>query len=703
MTSSHHSLETAANPVAADLDQPSLFTNRWLSLLQFNLRVLAQATQEAHPLLERLKFLMIFSSNMDEFFEVRLAALRHLIRTGEAKPGDDGLLPQDLLNTVQEQVHAAVAQEYRILNDALIPRLAEENIHFVRRRHWTPVQRDWIRNYFRDQVQPVLTPIGIDLAHPFPRVVNKSLNFIISLDGRDAFGRQLNLAIVPAPRSLARLVRLPDHLQDNGGDNFVFLSSIIHDNADLLFPGMKTTGCYQFRITRNADLRVDEESIEDLRDALKTRLFSRGYGDAVRLEVADNCPQHLVDFLLEETGLTESDLYRVNGPVNLSRLMAITDVNRPRLKWAPFIPGRGRGVPTEESLFEALRERDILLHHPYEAFSPVVDLLAQAAHDPHVLAIKQTLYRTRNNSQIIQHLIEAARNGKEVTVIVELRARFDEANNINDATRLEEAGVVVVYGIVGYKTHAKMLMIVRREGEKLRRYFHMGTGNYHEGTARLYTDIGLLSADEELGGDVHKIFLELTGLGRAAQLKHILHAPFTLHSGMKELIDREADNARAGKPAWIRMKMNSLTERELIQALYRASQAGVAIDIVVRGICCLRPGIAGVSENIRVRSVIGRFLEHSRVYAFANDGDTKVYCASADLMERNLLYRVEVCFPIRDAKLRQRVMEECLDMPLADNDSAWHIKADGTAEPVAREAEETPFNVQADLLARLTR
>ncbi|MFZ5757989.1 MAG: polyphosphate kinase 1 [Pseudomonadota bacterium] len=688
---------------SVDLDQPALYTNRWLSLLQFNLRVLEQAMDERHPLLERLKFLMIFSSNMDEFFEIRMATLKQQIRTGEAKADADGLLPQELLNTIQTTVHEAVAREYRILNDVLIPRMAEDNIHFLRRRNWSPEQREWIRHYFREQVQPVLTPIGIDLAHPFPRVVNKSLNFIVSLDGRDAFGRQLNLAIVPAPRSLSRIIRLPDHLQANGGDNFVFLSSIIHENADLLFPGMKATGCYQFRITRNADLTLDEGSVEDLPDALKSGLFSRRFGDAVRLEVADNCPQQLVDFLLEETGLGESDLYRVDGPVNLARLLSIVDVNRPRLKWTPFIPGRGKRVPTEGTLFEALREKDILLHHPYESFGPVVDLLAQAARDPHVLAIKQTLYRTRNNSQIIQHLIEAARSGKEVTVVVELRARFDEENNINDATRLQEAGAVVVYGIVGYKTHAKMLMIVRREGDKLRRYFHLGTGNYHEGTARLYTDIGLLSADEELGEDVHKIFLELTGLGRAAQLKHILHAPFTLHSGLKELVEREIAHAQAGRPAGIRLKMNSLTEKDLIQTLYRASQAGVPVDIVVRGMCCLRPGVPGVSDNIRVRSIIGRFLEHARVYAFANGGEPKLYCASADFMERNLFHRVEVCFPIRDPKLLRRVEEECLELALADNESAWAMRPDGTSERVQPAEGEKPVNIQSELLARLAR
>lgn len=688
---------------SVDLDQPALYTNRWLSLLQFNLRVLEQAMDERHPLLERLKFLMIFSSNMDEFFEIRMATLKQQIRTGEAKADADGLLPQELLNTIQTTVHEAVAREYRILNDVLIPRMAEDNIHFLRRRNWSPEQREWIRHYFREQVQPVLTPIGIDLAHPFPRVVNKSLNFIVSLDGRDAFGRQLNLAIVPAPRSLSRIIRLPDHLQANGGDNFVFLSSIIHENADLLFPGMKATGCYQFRITRNADLTLDEGSVEDLPDALKSGLFSRRFGDAVRLEVADNCPQQLVDFLLEETGLGESDLYRVDGPVNLARLLSIVDVNRPRLKWTPFIPGRGKRVPTEGTLFEALREKDILLHHPYESFGPVVDLLAQAARDPHVLAIKQTLYRTRNNSQIIQHLIEAARSGKEVTVVVELRARFDEENNINDATRLQEAGAVVVYGIVGYKTHAKMLMIVRREGDKLRRYFHLGTGNYHEGTARLYTDIGLLSADEELGEDVHKIFLELTGLGRAAQLKHILHAPFTLHSGLKELVEREIAHAQAGRQAGIRLKMNSLTEKDLIQTLYRASQAGVPVDIVVRGMCCLRPGVPGVSDNIRVRSIIGRFLEHARVYAFANGGEPKLYCASADFMERNLFHRVEVCFPIRDPKLLKRVEEECLELALADNESAWAMRPDGTSERVQPAEGEKPVNIQSELLARLAR
>ncbi|MFP5383922.1 MAG: polyphosphate kinase 1 [Gammaproteobacteria bacterium] len=688
---------------AGDLEQPEYFSNRWASLFRFNLRVLEQATSERHPLLERLKFLMIFSSNMDEFFEIRMATLKKQIRTGEAKPGPDGLLPQELLNKIQLQVHEAIAREYSILNDVLMPKLAEENIHFVRRRHWSEAQREWIANYFREQVQPVLTPIGIDLAHPFPRVVNKSLNFIISLEGRDAFGRQLNLAIVPAPRSLPRIIRLPDHLQDNGGDNFVFLSSIIHDNAGHLFPGMKSTGCYQFRITRNADLTVDEHSVEDLPNALKTGLFSRRYGDAVRLEVADNCPQHFVDFLLEETGLGDTDLYRVNGPVNLARLMPVTDVNRPRLKWVPFIPGRGKGVPTEGTLFDALRERDILLHHPYESFSPVVDLIAQAARDPNVLAIKQTLYRTRNNSQIIQHLVEAARSGKEVTVVVELRARFDEENNINDATRLQEAGAIVVYGIVGYKTHAKMLMIVRREGEKLRRYFHLGTGNYHEGTARAYTDIGLLSSDEELGEDVHKIFLELTGLGRAAQLKHILHAPFTLQIGLKNLVEREIAHAQAGRPAGIRLKLNSLTDKELIQALYRASQAGVPVDIVVRGMCVLRPGIPGVSDNIRVRSIIGRFLEHARVYCFANGGETKVYCASADLMERNLYSRVEVCFPVRDPKLAKRVEEECLDLAFADNETAWMLRSDGTYERLARDEDMPAVDVQAELLSRLAR
>lgn len=705
MNPSNHLSAVPAAPQAplVDLELPDNFINRWLSLFRFNLRVLKQASNESHPLLERLKFLMIFSGNLDEFFEIRMASLKQQIRTGEAKAGPDGLLPQELLKHIQELVHIAVDKEYRLLNDVLMPKLAEENIHFLRRRNWTDTQRDWIRNFFRDQVQPVLTPIGIDLAHPFPRVVNKSLNFIISLDGRDAFGRQLNLAIVPAPRSLPRIVRLPDHLQENGGDNFVFLSSIIHDNTDLLFPGMKTTGCYQFRITRNADLAVDEHSVEDLPDALKSSLFSRRYGDAVRLEVADNCPQNLVDFLLEETGLAEADLYRVNGPVNLARLMAITEVNRPRLKWTPFIPGRGRGVPTDGTLFDALRERDILLHHPYESFAPVVDLLAQAARDPNVLAIKQTLYRTRNNSQIISHLVEAARSGKEVTVVVELRARFDEENNINDATRLQEAGAIVVYGIVGYKTHAKMLMIVRREGEKLRRYVHLGTGNYHEGTARLYTDIGLLTADEELGEDVHKIFLELTGLGRAAQLKHILHAPFTLQIGLKELIDHEIAHAHAGRRAGIRLKMNSLTEKELIQSLYRASQAGVQVELIVRGMCCLRPGVPGLSENIRLRSMIGRFLEHARVYWFANGGEPKLYCASADFMERNLFHRVEVCFPVRDAKLMRRVAEECLDLALADNDSAWALLADGNYVRVDRPESVPVVNLQSELLGRLAR
>ncbi|HEX4870403.1 MAG TPA: polyphosphate kinase 1 [Moraxellaceae bacterium] len=664
-----------ATPVVADLNDPAYYLNRELSLLAFNLRVLEQSLDDIHPLLERLAFLRIFSSNLDEFFEIRVAGLKRQLSLGRAVPGSDGLLPQELLKRIAEVCHDAVDRQYRILNEVLLPALAQENIRFLKREEWSEKQSAWVRKYFREQVYPVLTPIGLDPAHPFPRVVNKSLNFIVALEGNDAFGRDLNFAIVPAPRSLPRMIKLP---ADTGsGDDYVFLSSIIHEHAGELFPGMTVQGCYQFRITRNADLDLDEiEAEADLAVALKDELFSRRYGDAVRLEVADNCPRHLVDYLLRKCGLTEEFLYRVNGPVNLVRL--ITDIERPRLRYRPLTPAVPERLARAESYFDAIAQGDVLLHHPFESFAPVVEFLRQAARDPNVLAIKQTLYRTGRNSEIVGLLAEAARNGKEVTAVIELRARFDEESNIEVAQALQEAGAIVVYGIVGYKTHAKMLLVVRREGgRKLKRYVHLGTGNYHAVTARLYTDYSLLTADEDLCEDVHRIFQELTGMGKVAKLKKLLHAPFTLHSRLMEHIEHETQHALAGKPAHIMARMNSLTEKHLIQALYRASQAGVKVELVVRGICCLRPGVPGVSEHIRVRSVVGRFLEHSRVFWFLNGGDEVVYCSSADWMERNMFFRVETCFPVTDRELAKRVKQEALLTYLADNRQAWTLGADG--------------------------
>lgn len=689
--------DLAAGQPALDLNNPEYYINRELSLLQFNLRVLEQAMDERHPLMERLNFLLIFSSNMDEFFEIRVAQLRNRMETRTGVPAADGLYPEETLKRISEISHEAVNRQYHILNDILLPALAEEGVHFLRREHWSAAQAEWVKRYFRDQIYPVLTPIALDPAHPFPRLVNKSLNFIVSLDGKDAFGRSTGLAIVPAPRSLPRLIRLPDDLSD-GGDCFVFLSSMIHAHVSDLFPGMKATGCYQFRVTRNADLEVDED-VDDLASALKGELLSRRYGDEVRLEVADNCPRHLTDYLLKKFELSEDDLYEVNGPVNLARMF--TDVQRPRLRYAPFTPRIPAVIKNSENIFETLDQGDVLLNHPFESFAPVVSFLAVAARDPNVLAIKQTIYRTGVDSEILDHLETAARNGKEVTAVVELRARFDEESNIEGARRLQEAGAIVVYGIVGYKTHSKMMLVVRRNQDGIKRYAHLGTGNYHVKTSKLYTDYGLLTANEDLCQDVHKIFLELTGMGKPARLKQLKHSPFTLHKSMLDLIEYETEQALAGKPARIIAKMNSLTEVQIMQALYRASMAGVQIDLVIRGMCCLRPGIPGLSENIRVRSIIGRFLEHTRIYYFHHSGEDLITLSSADWMERNLFNRVETCFPITDEKLKARVLEEGLDIYLRDNAQSWLLQSDGTYQRASCD----PDNVVAAqhwLLDRLT-
>ena len=690
--------DIASEHSAIDLNNPDYYFNRELSLLQFNLRVLEQAMDDSHPLMERLNFLLIFSSNMDEFFEIRVAGLKNKLETHTGQPGPDGMLAEEILKEISRTTHEAVDRQYHILNNILLPALREEGVDFLRREDWTEAQIEWVKKYFREQIYPVLTPIALDPSHPFPRLVNKSLNFIVSLDGKDAFGRSTGLAIVPAPRSLPRLIRIPDEISESGDDNFVFLSSMIHAHVSDLFPGMKATGCYQFRVTRNADMEVDED-VEDLASALKGQLLSRRYGDEVRLEVADNCPRHLTDYLLEQFELTEIDLYEVNGPVNLARMF--TSVNRPRLHYPPYTPKLAPAVKKAETIFDAMDQGDILLHHPYESFQPVVSLLAEAARDPKVLAIKQTLYRTGTKSEILDHLETAARNGKEVTAIVELRARFDEESNIEGARRLQEAGAIVVYGVVGYKTHAKMLLVVRREGDGIKRYVHLGTGNYHTKTTKLYTDYGLMTCEKGICQDVHKIFQELTGMGKAARLKQLKHSPFTLHPSLIEWIDFETQQATAGKPARIIAKFNSLTEEKIIQALYRASQAGVEIDLIVRGICCLKPGVPGLSENIRVRSVIGRFLEHTRIYHFHHGGEDLVYCSSADWMDRNLFNRVETCFPINDPVLKAQVIEQGLHFYLRDNSRAWLLQADGNYLHALPQDGEESFIAQHVLLETL--
>ncbi|MGC9008553.1 MAG: polyphosphate kinase 1, partial [Halothiobacillaceae bacterium] len=563
-------------------------------------------------------------------------------------------------------------------------------------------QAAWVREYFLSELAPVLTPLGLDPAHPFPRVLNKSLNFVVTLEGEDDFGREGRMAVVQAPRSLPRIVRMPEPA-GSGPHDFVFLSSIIHAHVDELFPGMKVTGCYQFRVTRNSDLLVDVDVDEDLLEVLQGELLERNYGDAVRLEVADNCPDEVADYLLEEFDLSRRALFKVHGPVNLNRLMAVYDlVERGELKFAPFTPGMPRELAGFESIFDAIaKHRRILMHHPYQSFAPVVEFIRQAAQDPKVVAIKQTLYRTGSNSAIVDALEQAARAGKEVTAVIELRARFDEAANINMATRLQKAGAYVAYGIVGYKTHAKMTLVVRREGDTLKRFVHLGSGNYHAGTARAYTDYGLLTDDRQIGEDVHKLFVQLTGLSRGIRLKKLLQSPFTLREGMLERIRREAEHARAGRPALIRAKMNALIDPSIIHALYEASTAGVRIELVVRGICCLRPGVPGMSENIRVRSLMGRFLEHARVFMFANGGNEEVFISSADWMPRNLYSRVETCFPIEEKALRERIIDEVFELAFADTRGSWELQPDGEYLRVRPLPGEEPRSAQRMLLERL--
>lgn len=678
-------------------ENPEYYINRELSHLKFNMRVLQQALDTSHPLLERLKFLLIFSSNLDEFFEIRVSGLFSRIEFGQQGAGPDGKGPEMLLREISEACHPLVEQQYQILNDLLIPELEQENIRFIRRGHWTAPQKAWVEEFFNTDIVPVSSPIGLDPAHPFPLLVNKSLNFIVSLEGKDAFGRDTGLAIVPAPRSLDRVIRIPDELCDSG-DNFVFLSSMIHAHVEKLFPGMTVKGCYQFRVTRNADLDVDMEGVADLAMALKGELASRRFGRAVRLEVADDCPQPLIDILLRETRLDQAHLYQVNGPVNLKRLMRLPSlVDRPDLLYPSFTPGTPRPLRERKEMFKAIARKDFLLLHPFESFQPVVDLLRQAAVDPDVLAIKQTLYRTGDNSPIVAALLDAARNGKEVTAVIELRARFDEEENLALASELQAAGVVVVYGVVGYKTHCKMMLIVRRQGSSLKRYAHLGTGNYHAGTAKLYTDYSLLTADEDLCADVHKVFQQLTGMGKIERVKCVLNAPFTLKGGLIELIDQEIQAAKDGKPARVIMKANGLTEADVIRALYRASQAGVKVDLIIRGMCCLRPGIPGVSDNIQVRSIVGRFLEHTRAYYFAN-ANPAIYCGSADLMERNLNRRVEVCFPLHSKVITERVKAD-LESYLADESQSWELLQSG--EYIQKNGSPAEQSAQIQLLQTL--
>jgi polyphosphate kinase len=680
---------------------PQQFLNRELGQLAFNHRVLAQAENAALPLLERLKYLCIVSSNLDEFFEIRVAGLKEQIKLGVVANGADGMTAKQTLELVREQAHPLIERQYQLFNEELTPALAQAGIKFLRRTHWNEAQRAWVRDFFFREVMPVLTPIGLDPAHPFPRVLNKSLNFAIELRGKDAFGRNSARAIVQAPRILPRTIPIPSEISgcEHG---FVFLSSIIHAHVNELFIGMEVLGCFQFRVTRNSDLFVDDEEVKNLRLSLQGELPQRHFGDAVRLEIADNCSPQIEAMLLKELDLATEDVFRVRGPVNLVRLMEIPGMlARDDLKFPAFVPSVQTTLQKKGSdMFKVIRKSDVLLHHPFQSFKPVIDFIQQAASDPKVVAIKQTVYRTGVDSALMEALIGAAKRGKEVTVVVELLARFDEEANINWAGKLEEVGAHVVYGVVGHKTHAKMLMVVRREEGRLRRYVHLGTGNYHPRTALLYTDFGLFTCHEQICADVNEVFGELTSLGKARTLHHLWQSPFTLHEQILRAIRQESDLARQGKRAHIMAKMNALLEPETINALYEASQAGVKVDLLVRGVCALRPGVKGLSENIRVRSVIGRFLEHSRIYYFRNDLLHDVYLASADWMDRNFFRRIEVCFPVLDKKLKKRVLDEGLKIYMQDNCQAWDMDSEGAyrLKPAPRSA---PKCAQDELLKLL--
>ncbi|MBI5270155.1 MAG: polyphosphate kinase 1 [Burkholderiales bacterium] len=678
--------------------------NRERAILEFNRRVLAQAQRADVPLLERLRYVTIVSSNLDEFFEVRFADAVEAARASTA-----GGAWAELAGSARA-AHALIDEQYAIFNTEVMPALARQGIGIINHADRTPAQRDWVRAFFEREVRPLLIPVGLDPAHPFPLVANKSLNFIVRLGGRDAFGRESQIAIVKVPRVLPRVIRLPASVCAPGQQGFVLLSSVIRAHLEALFAGRTVESFSQFRVTRDSDLDVDEDDVTNLRQALRTGLTTRHFGQAIRLEVVDSCPEALWRFLLEQFDLPEAALYRVNGPVNLVRLTELIDqaddvAGGPSLRFAPYEPAWPVGrLPRSGSVFETLRERDILLHHPFESFEPVVEFLRQAVHDPDVLAIRQTVYRTGAKSVLMDLLIEAARRGKEVMVVVELKARFDEEANINWAERLEAVGAQVVYGIVGLKTHAKLLLVTRREtgargAPVLRRYVHLSTGNYNPKTARLYTDLGYLTADPGIAADADAVFQQIASLTRVRPPRHLLTAPFVLHRRLVRHIGQVADAARAGRPARIVAKFNALTEPALIRALIDAGRAGASIDLIVRGACMLPPGIAGETDRIRVRSVIGRFLEHSRIMYFRwgdGDEDEALYLSSADWMGRNMFRRIELAWPVRDARMRQRVIDECLVPYLHDRRDAWVLRADGSYQRVDTQG----VSAQQALMAR---
>ena len=679
---------------------PEHFINRELSWLEFNQRVLDEALNRTTPLLERVKFFCIFSSNLDEFFEVRVAGLKQQVESDIVGRSDDGLTATETLCAVHRRVRQMVQQQYLCWCEDLGPALAEKGIRFLQYEDLSRADLAWLENYYQTEVRPVLTPLGIDPTHPFPQLLNKSLNIIVQLDIRQNGEPRRRLAIVQVPRVLPKLIKLP---RGDSSQQYVFLAQIIEQRLQDLFPGTKIVGHWQFRITRNSELYIDEDDTANLLKAVEAELHNRRKGDAVRLEVESDCPLPIRSQLLEILRLQEEDLYVIAGPLNPTHLMAIYQGDHsPELRDPPFIGPVSPALREQSDIFEVIRQRDVLLHQPYENFSSVVDFLKQAAEDPNVLAIKQTLYRTGGDPQIVGALMDAVKNGKQVTAVLELRARFDEANNIRWAQKLEEAGVHVVYGLVGFKIHGKMCLVVRKDEDAIRRYVHLSTGNYNPTTARLYTDVSLLTCRRDFGDDTTNLFNLLTGICQFQGAKKLVVAPFELHSKMLSLIAREADNAKQGLPARIIAKMNALADREIIEALYRASQAGVKIDLIVRGLCCLRPKLKGISDNISVRSIVDRFLEHSRIFYFENALQPEVFVGSADWLPRNFFRRIEVLFPIEDGNLRERVRSELLDLSLEDNVKSRILNANGSYARPARKGGAPKHRSQSEFIALAT-
>jgi polyphosphate kinase len=683
-------------PISAAGSSRLNFLNRDVSILAFNERVLDLATQTQTPLLERLRFLCIVSSNLDEFFEVRaephLSALR--LKGGNSSEA------QAAYAALSEAAHSIVEQQYRLYNEVLLPEFARQGIHLLSHSERNSAQKRWVKAYFLREVRPLLIPVGLDPSHPFPMVANKSLNFIVRLGGKDAFGRENEIAIVKVPRVLPRIIQIPD-IGGKGKLQFVALTSVIRSHLADLFPGRDVQHFSQFRVTRHSDLAVDEEDVLNLRTALRAGLEQRNYGQALRLEVSAGCSEYLSQFLLEQFDLPAEALYRVPGPVNLVRLTQLVDlVNDPALLFPPFKASYPQQLKQGESIFKKLKDGDVCIHQPFESFDGVLAFLREAVNDPQVLAIKQTIYRTGTDSELMVLLREAVRRGKEVTVVVELKARFDEEANINWAEMLESIGAQVVYGIVGLKTHAKMLLVTRREGKLLKRYGHLSTGNYNPKTARLYTDVSYLTANPLLTLDMENVFFHLASQSRLPKLKQLVLAPFQLHAKMLQTVEALGAAAARGEETRLVAKMNALTDEGLMHALVRAGQQGVKIDLIVRGACMLPAQVPGVTDNIRVRSIIGRFLEHSRVFYFRSGKTETLYLSSADWMNRNMFGRIELAWQVTDPVLRQRIIDECLVAYLHDTSNAWDLKADGTYQRVQPPAHGRKEGAQAALMVR---